>query len=286
MTTTPTNQLFSFRRWQLLVAKHWVENRRRYALSLLAIAGLLTAWFAFLIAMDAYAPLINFMQLATYFFGLYFTGCLYASMLFAELSTKKEALPWLSLPASNLEKLLCALLFGVLFFFVAYTLVFYLVDIPMVHWANSILRHHPRTWPNTTQLVPPVAVYNVFTATGAPLPEREYHIFLLGYFAVQAAFLLGSVYFTRYAFIKTIVVVVLCMLSFVVFQRAVVHPLLPTGWNNNVFRWTQELYDFEPPQNDLRLPASLENVLIALAQYGLPPFLWFVTYHRLKEKEV
>jgi hypothetical protein len=281
-----TNQLFHFRRWRLLVAKHWIENRRRYILSLLAIAGLLAVWFTFLIAMDRYAPLVASMQVIAYFIGLYLTGSLYASMLFADLSSKKEALPWLSLPASQLEKLLCVLLFGTVLFFLAYTLVFYLVDIPMVYWANSILEHHPRNWPGTHDPVQPVLIYNVFTAEGAPLPEKQFHLFLLFYFSVQAAFLLGSVYFQRYAFIKTVVAVVVFALAFLVFQRLAIYPLLPEGWINNLVRWTHEQYDTGPPLKEVRLPRVLEDVLTRLGEFGLPVFFWFVTYIRLKEKEV
>ncbi|HLZ89987.1 MAG TPA: hypothetical protein VKQ52_22195 [Puia sp.] len=286
MTTAPTNQLFSFTRWRLLLAKHWIENRRRYILSLLAIGGLLTIWCGFLIIMDAYAPLDVNMQFAAYFVGLFLTGALYSSMLFADLGTKKEALPWLSLPASHLEKLLCALLFGTFLFFIAYTLVFYLVDIPMVEWANSILRNHPRNWPNTNIRIPPVSIYNIFTGDGAPIPEKEDHLFLSFYFAVQAAFLLGSIYFPRYAFIKTVVAVVLFTLGFIVFQRGVIYPLLPTGWYNNFFRWSTDLYESGPPKSEVRLPLPIENLLTLLGQIGLPPFFWFVTYIRLKEKEV
>ena len=286
MINATANQLFSFSRWRLLVGKHWIENRRRYLLSLLAIGGLQAVWFIFLIVMDPYAPVVAFMQIATYFIGLYLTGSLYTSMLFAELSTKKEGLPWLSLPASQLEKLLCALLFGTVLFFIAYTFVFYLMDIPMVHWANSKLLHSPRNWPGTNQRIPPMLVYNLITAEGAPIPEKEYHFFLSSYFAVQSAFLLGSIYFPRFAFIKTVVAIVLFLLGFMLFQHAVISPLLPKSWSNDFLRWSQQIYDQEPPQNEMRLPDDFENILVRVVQFVVPPFFWFVTYIRLKEKEI
>ncbi|GGA94050.1 hypothetical protein [Puia dinghuensis] len=285
MRTTPANQFFSFSRWSLLVGKHWVEHRRGYILSLLAIAGLLAVFFTFIILMQGYATLV-IAQFFAFFGGLYFAGCLFSSLLFADLSTKKEALPWLSLPASQFEKLLCALLFSVVFFFIAYTVVFYCVDIPMVHWANNALRHHPQNWPNTNQPIPFLSVYNVFTAVGAPIPEANHHLFLYSYFTAQAVALLGSVYYTRYAFIKTVIVGVLFLIAFVLFENTVITPMLPRNWNNDVFRWDQMKYIMEPPQNEVRLPAGVEQMLITLIQFGLPPFFWFITYHRLKEKQV
>jgi len=286
MTTAPTNQLFSFSRWRLLVAKHWAEHSRRYLLSLLAIAGLYAAWFAFMIAIDAYAPMAANMQFSAYIVGLYSVGCLYASTLFSELSTKKDALPWLSLPASQLEKLLCSLFFGVILFYISFTLVFYCVDYIMVQWSNNITYRHPRFFPGTQIRILPVTLYNLFSAEGAPVPEKDYHLFTSLYFAIQAAFLLGSVYFTRYSVIKTAIAVLLFVLGFVVLQRVIIYPLLPKGWSNDFLSWSKPLYDTGPPGDEVRLPAGLAGGLTLLGQFGLPLFFWFVTYLRLKEKEV
>ena len=289
MTSTSTNQVFSFSRWRLLVAKQWLEHGRRYLLSLLAIGGLMAAWEAFIIAVVPYAPLEPFMQFATHTVGLYFTGCLFASSLFAELGNKKQAAPWLSLPASHLEKLLCAIFYGVVLFYLAFTLVFYLVDIPMVHWANSILARHPLSFPGSSTPVPASLVYNLCTANGAPLPEKEGHLFTAGYFAVQAVFLLGSVYFTRFSFIKTVVAGLLFVLAFVIFQKLVLFPMQPEGWSHDFFRWSQEtseLTDRDRPLQEVRLSYPLESILLLLAQFGIAPFFWLVTWFRLKEKEV
>lgn len=286
MSTVSGNQHFSFFRCRLLVAKHWAEHGRRYVLSLLGIGGLLATWEAFIIGIDQYAPLDPMMQFATYMVGLWFTGCLFASLLFSELSSRKQALPWLSLPASHLEKLVVALLFGVLGFFVAYTIIFYLVDIPMVHWANSILRRHPRYWPGSFNRIPPTLVYNFFTAAGSPIPERDFRLFSAGYFAVQSAFILGSVYFTRYSFFKTVLVVVLFMLGVVVLQRFLIQPMLPESWQFEIFRWSERFDEVERPIKEVRLSPAFETTVTLLAQFAVPPFLWFVTWIRLKEKEV
>ena len=289
MTHTPTNQVFSFTRWRLLVAKQFAENRRRYLLSMLAIGGLLAAWEAFLIAVVPYAPLEPFMQFATYTVGLFFTGCFFASTLFAELGNKKQALSWLSLPASHLEKLLCAILFCVVLFYGAYTLIFYVVDIPMVQWTNSILQRHPLNWPGTSSPIPESMIYNVITAAGAPLPERQWHLFTFGYFGIQSAFLLGSVYFARFSFIKTVVAGLLVILAFVIFQKLVLIPMRPVGWSDNIFHWAQDMNELnahDQPLREVRLPYRLDLIFILLAEFGIAPFFWVVTWFRLKEKQV
>jgi len=126
-------------------------------------------------------------------------------------------------------------------------------------------------------------------AAGAPLPEKEWHLFTAVYFSIQAVFLLGSVYFTRFSFIKTVVAGLLFMLAFVVFQKLVLFPMKPEGWSDNFFRWSQdmnELTDHDRPLREVRLAYPLEPILLFLAQVGTAPFFWLVTWFRLKEKEV
>jgi hypothetical protein len=285
-STPSPNQFFSYPRWRGLVAMHWAENRKRYGLSLLAMAGLLTAWYGFILATDHIDPLNIFFQYSAYFVGLYLTGCLYASSLFSQLSVKRDAIGFLSLPASHFEKLLCALFFGTLLFFVCFTLIFYLVNIPMVGLANRIIATWPRNFPFSTQRVPALAVYNIFSDRAGAQAEVEMHIFLYGFFAIQSVFLLGSVYFTRYAFIKTVVICTLSVLLFTVLEKELLNNSMPATWQNDLLEWNKHDPAFSPVKASVRLPAGMEPVIIGLIRCGLPLFFWFVTLQRLKEKEV
>ena len=280
------NQTFNFSRWWMLVTMHWAENRKRYLLALLAIGGLIAAWDCFLLMLDKYSPLNPFIQYSTYYCGLYFVGCLYASTIFSGLGSKARGIHILSAPASHLEKLLCGILFGVVLFFLAYNLVFYIVDIPMVQLSNRITVNGHYVWPGTMIPVGRVEVLNILNNSWAPIPDRQYHLFLLGYFAIQSAFLLGSVYFTHYSFIKTIVGVLLFWVIFIFFSEKGVRPLLPEGWNvYNFIQWNN--YKINEAQLHLiKLPAWVEKGVIFLIQYSIPFVFWFIAYIRLKEKEV
>jgi hypothetical protein len=283
MNTTSDN--FSWARWSLLVSKHWVENRKRYGLSLLAVGGLLVAWFTFILVMDKRDPLDVFYQYVTYFAGLFITGSLYASMLFAELSTKSDGIGFLALPASHLEKLLCALLFGILLFFIAFTLVFYAVDIPMVQLSSQLIERIPRNWPNSVVRVDPNPIYNVFSGEQGPAPERAYHLFLYYFFTTQSAFILGSVYFTRYSFIKVVIVLVLSLLIGVAIQAKVIGLFLPSGWNNGLTEWNTREGNGDLDKV-VQLPQRMEMAVIRLMQWAPPVLFWIVTWFRLKEKQV
>ena len=270
----------------MLVTLHWVENRKRYLLGLLAIAGLLIAWYSFLLAVDKYSPLDLNYQFSAYFVGLFVIGCLLAGTGFSQLGERQQGIGYLSIPASHLEKLLCVLFFSVFLFFIAFTLVFYIVDIPIVQAANKHSLTGSMYQPGTTYPISYSPVYNICTGFGAPIPEEKGHIFLISYFAIQSAYLLGSVYFTRSSFIKTTVAVLLFMLIFVAFITEGVEKRLPDGWRiNDLFQWTNASTLIGHRQW-VRLPLWIENLLWFLLQYCIPPLLWVVTYFRLREKEV
>lgn len=280
---TPSD-VFSFSRWALLVRKHWMENGKKYSLFLLACTGLLTAWYFFLLMVGNGFIDVN-LQFATYFFGLYLTGCLYGSTIFAELSSRRDGINYLTLPASQLEKCFCAFLYGVVIFFIGYTLVYYLVDIPMVSLSNHLLERYPKYEPGTRFLLPASAVYNIITAAGGVLPEKDYHVFLLGFFSIQAVFILGPLYFRRYALIKSIMLVLAMLLVIVLVMQKGINLFLPRGWYNLNLSWGQ--FDAEGhPARYVMLSPALLKIVMALLQYGIPVLIWIITYHRLKEKEI
>ncbi|HEY8971685.1 MAG TPA: hypothetical protein VIM64_21435 [Puia sp.] len=280
------NQTFDFHRWQMLVASHWAEHRKRYLLALLAVGGLLAGWYGFLLMLDHFGPLNLFIQYATYYCGLFLVGCFYASTLFSELGSKSRATQYLSVPASHLEKLLCGILFGVVLFFIAFTIVFYIVDIPMVSLANHIIAGEHQHWPNTFQPIGSVGVLNIWNTGWAPVIDRKYHFFLCGYFAIQSAFLLGSVYFTRWSFIKTVVSLLVFWVAFILYAQKGIAEHLPDGWHPyDLVRWTNNTENIAAA-SVVSLPGTMEKIFIFLMQCSLPPVFWIITYFRLKEKEV
>lgn len=277
------NALFNFKRWLLLVGLHWAENRRTYLLALIAIGGLLLVWFSFIIAMDRNSALSKGYQVTAYFVGLYFIGCLFGSQVFSVVNRKREAIQYLMVPASHLEKLLCGLLFGVVFFFIVYTGLFYLVDIPLVRLMERVPGVNPgRAVVNIMD--EKLGVYNIFSSKDDYMKGLG-PLLLLIFFSVQAAFILGSVYFTRLAVLKSILsILLLCLLS-TLFLSKVLNANLPDGWRlDSLFDW----FRFDPAGAGewVRLPSSVGDTLSALAMFGLPFIFWVVTYFRLKEKEV
>src|SRR5258705_1845088 len=102
------NQSFDAGRWWLLVGKHWSENRKKYTLSLIAMAGLLLLWVLVLLISEK-RRIVTDLQINTYYTGLFLAGCLYGSMMFADLGSKTRGLNYLVVPASQPEEHFCAL---------------------------------------------------------------------------------------------------------------------------------------------------------------------------------
>jgi hypothetical protein len=278
------NQTFSLDRWTKLLLFHWTVNRKRYLLALPAMAGLLLVWESFILIMNAFQPLNEGFQGITYYVGLFIVGCLYASMTFAESGIRAQGITWLATPASALEKLLCGLLYSAIAFFVVYNLIFYLVDIPMVRIANGLIENGHRTWPGGLP-INPVSIFNVYNGMPHDPVERSSHLYVLFYFALQSAFALGSIYFDRYAFVKTGVAVVIAMGCFMILQDRLIEPTLPSGWHRvNFYDWIVDADTLRA--RGVRLSPVLGAVLGAMLIYGIPVLCWTATYFRIKEKQV
>ena len=294
------NQTFNTGRWWLLVGKHWSENKKKYTLSLIAIAGLLLLWFVVLLFSDGFRGLNLSMQSSTYYFGLFLGGCLYASILFADLGSKTRGLNYLVVPASHLEKLLCSLFYGVIVFFVCYTTLFYLADVLMIKTANTFeysywLKHH-----NPGTIFEPQKVYNVFYQPDHSRDPEVLIYILLSYFVVQSVFILGSVYFSRFSFIKTVIASLLIGLMIVFLVIKVIAPILPPGnyyhglTSYQVYTVKESssipgatmIYSDAATDKLVSIPEWIGDAVLFLLKFAFAPLFWLATYYRLKEKEI
>jgi hypothetical protein len=281
------NQVFDFQRWLLLVGKHWGENRKRYLLSLVALASLMIIWYIFVMLIERRTPFFDEMQVAIYYIGMAIIGCLFGSLIFSEAASGPRAMHFMSVPASLVEKLLCALLYGLVLFFVCYTLIFYLVDFTMIKLSNGILEQYWKDRDPSYVFVE-AKVVNVFTKppnTGPDFPNIFFYFFLL-YFNLQSAFILGSIYFSGYSFIKTTIALLLVFLAVIFFMANMLDDFTPQGhFGDGFFTYIIPGKDGEPSRA-ASLPGWMQVSIKYLLMYGFLPLLWSATYFRLKEKEV
>jgi hypothetical protein len=273
------NHFFSFKRFTLLVLKHWADNKKRYSLSVLAFFGLLFIWFVFsILTRFDNVPMGREIQTITFFFALFVVGCFYASQYFSDLGSRPKGINFLLVPASAFEKLLCSLLYTGLLFFIVFTVTYYIADILMVGIAKTL--------PPTAEAGGKPVVANVFDIISLPFSQDTTLNFLFFFFSVQAAFLLGSVYFEKFSFIKTIICgfvggfILFCFIYFFNEQ------LLPLGDYPRGFLTSYRVRVDGVNDRLVQIPNWIGEVLRFLLMYATAPFLWIVTYYRLKEKQV
>lgn len=280
------NQVFDFKRWLLLTGKHWSENRKKYLLSMVAMVALMIIWYSFVFLVEFNQPFPEEMQVSTYYVGMAIVGCLFGSMLFGELASGPKAMHYLSVPASALEKLLCALFYGIVLFFLVYTVIFYLVDFTMIKIGNGILQNY---WSerDAAHVYRDMEVVNVFTkpiGAGEEFPPLYYY-FMVIYINLQSAFILGSIYFPGYSFVKTCISLLVLFLVMVFLVANILDGFMPSGSFDDGF-FAFRVNEGGSFNRVARIPGWMGELLKIFFMYGFLPILWLATYFRLKEKEV
>lgn len=261
-----------------MVAKHWADNKKRYVLSVLAFIGLLITWFTFIMLVEEEnTPMDMEIQQITFFIALFAVGTFYASQYFGELGSKPKGITFLLVPASAFEKLLCGLLYTVILFFVVFVAAYYLVDVLMVAIAKAV---------SGTVATGRPALANVFDVILLRFNHDSTINFLLFFFSVQSVFLLGSIYFEKYSFIKTIISgFVACFLLFCLLYFFN-DKLLPGGNYPRGFLTSYRVHVDGVNDPYIQVPRWIGDVFRFLLMYAVAPFFWIVTYCRLKEKQV
>jgi hypothetical protein len=266
------NNTFSFERLFALIRKQWIENSRFYMLGTLALLGLMTiALVFFWVSMDGYAW-DERTAYVIYLAGLFIVGSIYGSISFSVLGSKEKGQYWLSIPASHLEKLITTILYNTMFFFVVYTACFFLVKFG----AQLYIENTARTVEG--------ASFTPIDWNGSFGTELGY--FMLLYFTLQTLYILGSVYFKQYAFIKTTIIVsVLCCILIFVFAKTA--ETMFSGYNFNLKGLELRSYqDDNGVYRSYSLGEDLSRVLGYILKYSWVPLFWVVTWFRLTEKEI
>lgn len=253
-------QIFSFTRFTLLVSKHWVENRKRYSLSILALIGLWIFWFAFgMVLNDEDLKSLTAKEFV-YYVSLFIAGVFYSSQYFQELASKTRGTDFLLLPASITEKLLCSILFTMVLFIIVFTAAFFLVNGLAVVISNSFAGINETT--GNTSLIDIFNTSILRFTNGATIYSLPF------FFSIQSVFLFGSTFFKKFSFIKTLICVLI--VYYIVFAVLYFNysPLFPAG------------------DDAIHLPDWIGGIIRILFMYVIAPFFWVMTYFNLKAKQV
>lgn len=190
-----------------------------------------------------------------------------ASAYFSPLGQKSKAIMELMTPASITEKFLCAFFFTAVLSIVSYLLIFYVIDAIFVSYINDLWANKKVMNYNTGRLTL-VSFSTIFDDLTA---EREYKYLFALPFLVTSIFLLGSVYFNRFHYIKTAVSVTafFVLVFFLSFRFA--------NWIT-----ADKSAKYIVGGHD----KSFVFTIFFWVTVAISLIIWLITYIRLKEKEV
>lgn len=292
------SETLSLKRLYMFTARHWFENRKLYGLFFLAITVFMMGWFVFYILVGNPYLFVAGSQLTVYFAGLFISGCLSAAFLFRDLSSRQKKISYYMIPAAALEKVLCALFYGVLLFFIGYSTIFYVTDFFAVKIANSAVADmmnskslNAMQWRQQFGInagMAPARPVNVFApSTGEFVFYPGDTPLLFGaFFPMQSAFILGSLYFAKNSLFKTIVVLLGLFMLFFIIEARVIMPMFP-GQSETLNTFTIiRAFNTAGDAKTYALPFWIGEVAGFLVKFAITPVMWVAIYYRLKENEI
>jgi hypothetical protein len=274
------NNTFNIQRFGLLLKRQWLEFGKIYLITLAVALGVIVTFYSFSLwgyiteVQPFHERSLQFREPLFLIFGFLFITVI-ASNYFAHLGQKPKAIIDLMIPASTFEKFLTGIIFTALLSTVSFIVIFYLTDLAFLAKLKSIYHINNSTTSftdadgNTVTNVADNLAYFFSKNSGDAIFLPIYYV----PFFVTSIFLLGSIYFNKFHYIKTAI-------SVMVFSGI---------WTAIIIKSGKLLFDDRSPINQTtRNVSGKDNVelWLTLLLVVLTLIFWSFTYVRLKEKEV
>jgi len=257
---------FSFKRTGQLIQKQWVENRRLYGMSVLALLGALGIVMAIWLASSGN----HYREDNLYVIGLvvlFITGAIFASTSFNMLNAKDTGIYWITFPASHFEKLLVTLFFNIVVFTLVYAACFFVLKFLVeIYIQTNQYGYEKIDWARVLK----------------PGPNVSY--FLFAFFALQAAFILGSASFKRFSFIITLIIIAAALFLTIFYLVKLSKGMIPQGYYFDLTNVRSNGVD--GVYKEYEMNSFLRNFIEVFLKYLFAPFLWLITWYKLREKEI
>lgn len=274
------NNTFNIQRFGLLLKRQWLEFGKIYLITLAVALGVIITFYGFatwgtILDGRNFSPYtLQFREPLFLIFGFLFITVV-ASSYFAHLGQKPKATIDLMIPASTFEKFLTGIIFTTILSTISFLIIFYLTDLAFISKLKSISESgitETFNSENGDKIIGSSSNVSYFFAENKP---KEFtSIYLIVPFFVTSIFLLGSIYFNRFHYIKTAISVML-------FSGIWTWIIVQTG--KSVFEGKILINSSQSGYND-------QKGLIELGVFSLILLLtaifWTITYVRLKEKQV
>ncbi|KAA5542498.1 hypothetical protein [Adhaeribacter rhizoryzae] len=245
----------------LLLKRQLKEQSQLYLLGSLVLFGLLATLF--LIVHHWRDSFGGAVQNGVFLIGLFGSGGIFTATMFQEFSESAKGIWLLSIPATAAEKIAAAILLSGFAFLVAYLGIYYLTD-----GLYTLL------------------TYQKYGTTPLNLFRNGFYWLVCAYFLFNGIILLGSVYFTKLSFVKTLLVLLL-VLVFLNYANNFLMGII-SGIPNINSSTPLSGFQFEHQGENIyvNLPENIDSISNIFARAVLPLIFWSITWLRFREKEV
>lgn len=254
------NNIFSIKRFALLVRKQWLEND----LMLIGSFIVLVAFDFFVLyqsnTWDRKYTQLNFDIISTFIISLGVCAAFILLAYFRIINTHTKQIAYYTQPTSALEKLAATFLFLVPVMLIAFGAAL-AISIPVMHSMHDSFYHTSTT---------------LFSKQEVEIIKSALLIFL----TLQALILLGMHTFRRYAIVKTLIAIIaLFILFFYALPELTYNFVLPIeGFRNSSYNTINYLRNNEHGQMIYNAIPYLPNYLVYIC--------WFALYFKIKEKQL
>lgn len=261
-----TNQYFSFPRFWHLMQREFAQNKKILlmiaAVAFLGVGANALGW--------AYNREHGFHEFA-YGFYLLVGGFILTSLSFTEMNQPYSKLFYLTLPAASLEKFISRWLITGLGFAILFTIGYSITSLLAKALGLAIFDFD-------------IGDFNPFTAKNV--------LFFQIYLAVQTIFLLGAIYFRKYAIFKTVLATALIGLCLIIISAISFRLVMFDLFDGLVTFRTEMMIDgkmmpVEPSRSFQNfIERNAEDYFRFVGLWIVPTVLLVVGYFKLKETEL
>ena len=262
------NNTFNARRFALLLKKTLFEKPTQ----LFGFTGLIFLFI--LIVYYITKTFVNFQvaQNISFLWGLVGGDFILASFMFNYFSSTASGSSYLTLPVSNFEKWLTAVVIAGILYPLAFLIFYRIMD------ASFVAAYHNSLDPNGPfYKIRYEAVY--LFRFNAWIARQCYTMFLV----FSGMMLIGSLYFNKVALVKTALFV--CVLAFGIYGINYLFASLMFKNIDDAFPFQHVAILVGREVGSVELPKNVHDPIWYFMNYGLPVILWGVAFIRLREKE-
>ena len=259
---------FNLNRFGLLLKKTLLEKPTQ----MFGFTGLIFLFI--LIVYYIVKTFVNFQvaQNISFLWGLVGGDFILASFVFNYFSSSASGSSYLTLPVSNFEKWLCAVLIAAVLYPLIFLVFYRIMD------AGFVAAYHNSLDPNGPFYKIRYDSVYLFSITDR-IPRIAYPMFLI----FSGMMLIGSLYFNKVALVKTALAV--CIFFFAIYGLNYLFAKFMFRNLDDAFPFQHVAILVEKEAGSVELPKSVHDPIWYFINYGFPVILWGVSFIRLREKE-